>query len=178
MTTCCLVACLTGCAVTPAPAPNTSATTRAASAAPPLGPFGAAGCVPASPIRIAGASGFPEVQATPSGGTGAYGLVMTDDAVPLRASRSVVKVVWRITGEGSLRVGLTDPSGRAVPLVWGPEAHGGSTYTRPGQEWGTGFRVTSIGCWRIRLERGSGRADVWFDVGPARTSAPSASAVG
>ena len=51
------------------------------------------------------------------------------------------------------------------PLVFGPEPHrGGSTYHRPGDEWGTGFRFTTTGCWHIHLARDDNAGEVWIDV--------------
>jgi hypothetical protein len=64
-----------------------------------------------------------------------------------------VKIVWRMTGHGARRVGVRRPDGSAAKLTFGPDPHGGSTYRRPGDEWGTGFRFDQRGCWRIRLTR-------------------------
>ena len=33
----------------------------------------------------------------------------------------------------------TGPGGRTLRPVWGPEPHSGSSYHRPGDEWGTGW---------------------------------------
>ena len=48
--------------------------------------------------------------------------------------------------------------------VWGPEAHGGSNWNKPGQEWGAGYVFTSPGCWDLHADRGSAYADVWIRV--------------
>jgi hypothetical protein len=56
------------------------------------------------------------------------------------------------------------PDGRAQPLVFGPEAHATSSYDRPGDEWGTGLRFGTRGCWHIHLARADTSADVWLDV--------------
>ena len=72
--------------------------------------------------------------------------------------------MWRVTGHGPLRVVFTAPDGRRRPLVFGPEQHSASTYHRPGDEWGTGFRFTTGGCWRIHLARDDTAGDVWIDV--------------
>jgi hypothetical protein len=71
-----------------------------------------------------------------------------------------LKIVWRVTGRGPLRVTFTDPDGARRPLVFGPERHTASTFEHPGQEWGTGFRFDRGGCWTIRLERIGTRATV------------------
>lgn len=77
-----------------------------------------------------------------------------------------LKIVWRMTGTGPLHVRFTAPDGRTQPLVFGPEAHGaGSTYRRPGDEWGTGFRFNVTGCWHIHLTRDDTSGDVWLNVG-------------
>lgn len=86
---------------------------------------------------------------------------------PLQVSAESVKVVWRMTGDGDLIVGITDPHGVAHSLAWGPEPHGLSNFDRPGQEWGTGIVFDSAGCWHVALNRSaSGSGDVWFDVSP------------
>ncbi|MGW0804879.1 hypothetical protein [Nonomuraea sp. NPDC002799] len=75
-----------------------------------------------------------------------------------------VKIVWRMTGEGPLRVTGTLPDGTSAKLVWGPEEHGGSNWERPGQEWGTGFVFPKRGCWKIELTRTRGSGHVWLLV--------------
>jgi len=76
-----------------------------------------------------------------------------------------LKIVWRMTGTGPLGVDVTGPNGVRQALVFGPEAHvGGSSYHRPGDEWGTGFRFTKPGCWHIHLSRRDTSGDVWLDV--------------
>lgn len=73
--------------------------------------------------------------------------------------------MWRMTGAGPLRVVLTAPDGRRRPLVFGPEAHRpGSSYHRPGDEWGTGFRFSSRGCWHIHLTRTDTSGDIWLRI--------------
>ncbi|MFB9840476.1 hypothetical protein, partial [Actinoallomurus acaciae] len=55
--------------------------------------------------------------------------------------------------------------GRSRRLAWGPEAHGGSSYQRPGDEWGAGYRFDRPGCWDLHAVRGTATADVWIEVG-------------
>jgi hypothetical protein len=86
-----------------------------------------------------------------------------------------LKVVWRMTGSGPLEATAVAPDGATVPLAWGPEAHGGSSYDRPGDEWGVGYRFTQPGCWQLHLARDDVRGDVWLEVAPIPV--PSASAV-
>jgi hypothetical protein len=92
---------------------------------------------------------------------------MFGERVPPRAGDEV-KIVWRMTGTGPLRVRLVGPNGRRKPLTFGPTAHGmGSSYHRPGDEWGTGFRFNTSGCWHIRLTRSDNVGNVWLEVRPA-----------
>ncbi|AVT38983.1 hypothetical protein [Plantactinospora sp. BB1] len=66
------------------------------------------------------------------------------------------KIVWRMTGSGSFSVQATGPDGVTVEPVWGPTRHDGSTWTRPGDEWGTGWNFPAAGCWTVRASRSSG----------------------
>jgi hypothetical protein len=129
-------------------------------ATPSQGPTAAAGCSPASPIRTGGMG--PEVQGNGQGAT-LYGLIMLATPLPIRTGQEV-KIVWRMTGSGPLRLSATSPQGRAVALRWGPEPHGGSNYERPGEEWGAGYLFGSAGCWHLRAQRTQGSADVWLRV--------------
>jgi hypothetical protein len=76
-----------------------------------------------------------------------------------------VKIVWRMTGTGPLRLALTGPDGAPRGPAWGPEGHESSNYERPGEEWGSGFRFTEPGCWHLRASRDDAVADVWLKVG-------------
>ncbi|MCU1428659.1 MAG: hypothetical protein JWL83_2659 [Actinomycetia bacterium] len=81
-------------------------------------------------------------------------------SLPLRTGEPT-KFVWRMTGRGALHVALTAPDGSARRLLWGPIAHtAGSTFHRPGDEWGTGVRFDAAGCWRIHLARADTTGDV------------------
>jgi hypothetical protein len=75
-----------------------------------------------------------------------------------------LKIVWRMTGSGPLRVVFAAPDGTARPLAFGPEPHSASSFKRPGDEWGTGFRFDTAGCWHIHLMRADTSGDVWLDV--------------
>ncbi|GLY73253.1 hypothetical protein [Actinoallomurus iriomotensis] len=165
--------CLAGCAGGSAPAPG--ATPPAGRAAPSpaspeaLGPDGRAGCAPPSPIGSAAppqsaGPGGPEVRGT-GHGVGLWGLIMVPFRSPLIRSGDRVKIVWRMTGTGELRLSAVDPDGRTRRLDWGPEAHGGSSYRRPGDEWGAGYRFDRPGCWDLHAARGIATADVWIEVG-------------
>jgi hypothetical protein len=118
--------------------------------------LGAAGCTPPSPI------GQHVVQGTSSTAS-LYGLLMPTRPLPIRAKEDV-KIVWRMTGRGPLRLSARDPHGATVRLQWGPEAHGGSNFNRPGDEWGAGYVFGSPGCWQLHAARGHASADVWLRV--------------
>lgn len=139
------------------------ATASSPAPAGPEGPDGAPGCRPASPVAPYGGDGLPEVRAT-GGGIEARGLLMSPKGWPPLKARQELKIVWRVTGEGPLRVTATGPDGRDRPVAWGPESHGGSSFRRPGAEWGVGYRIDEPGCWRLGLARGGGTADAWLRV--------------
>jgi hypothetical protein len=92
-----------------------------------------------------------------------WGVALGPGHVPPRAGEEL-KIVWRMTGAGPLRIAFTAPDGHRAPLVFGPEAHRTSSYDRPGDEWGTGFRFVAPGCWHIHFARDRGVADVWLRV--------------
>jgi hypothetical protein len=77
---------------------------------------------------------------------------------------SELKIVWRVTGEGELQVSAERPDGSAGVLAFGPEAHPASNFSRPGDEWGTGFRFDASGCWHIDVQRGGVHARVPVQV--------------
>jgi hypothetical protein len=115
-------------------------------------------CRPPTPIDPAG----NEVRATSAPSTQLWGIAMGQQ-VPPRAD-APLKIVWRMTGRGPLRVRVTGPGGAHARLTFGPEPHLSSTYARPGDEWGTGFRFPQPGCWRIHLARTDTAGDVWMRV--------------
>jgi hypothetical protein len=83
---------------------------------------------------------------------------------PPIASTATVKIVWRMTGQGTLKHVGYSFHGKGIPLVWGPELHGGSNYARPGIEWGAGYRFTKPGCYRLTARRANGSAVVWMRI--------------
>jgi len=84
-------------------------------------------------------------------------------AVPPMVDQTL-KIVWRVTGKGPLRVHFRDPSGRAHPLSFGPQRHGASSFRHPGAEWGTGFAFDAPGCWTVRVTRTGADATVGIRV--------------
>jgi len=79
-------------------------------------------------------------------------------------SGDAVKIVWRMTGSGAFHLGATSTAGSAAPLTFGPDGPRGSSWTRPGEEWGTGFVFPSAGCWDMHAVRGTLSGDVWLLV--------------
>jgi hypothetical protein len=131
------------------------------------GPAVRPGCAPASPIGNLPpmSGGGPEVRGTGHGAR-LWGLIMVRPRSPLIRAGDDAKIVWRMTGSGGMRLSAIGPDGRPRNLVWGPEAHGGSTYHRPGEEWGAGYRFDRPGCWDLHAVRGAASADVWLSVAP------------
>lgn len=140
---------VTSCTPDPPPQPVTSSSE--------FGVLGAEGCAPPSPFVDS------EVQGTASAGVTAYGLIFSNTPSALPADGTTVKLVVRMTGKGPFSAHLTAPDGTERALDWGPELHGGSTFHRPGAEWGTGFSFDRPGCWQLNLERGkTDRATFWL----------------
>ena len=75
-----------------------------------------------------------------------------------------VKVVWRVTGTGDFRVVAVGPESQEVLPLSGPTEHFGSNWDRPGEEWGTLFRLNEPGRWQLRVERGSSTATLPVEV--------------
>jgi hypothetical protein len=88
-----------------------------------------------------------------------WGLVFAPVPLPVRQE---VKIVWRMTGSGALQITATHSDGTSAKRIFGPEAHTGSNWKRPGQEWGSGFIFPKAGCWNLHLGRSSGSGDVWL----------------
>jgi len=51
---------------------------------------------------------------------------------------------------------------RVSPASYG--LHSGSTWNRPGDEWGSEFLLPHSGCWRFHLARTDAEGDVWIIV--------------
>ena len=85
---------------------------------------------------------------------------------PLRRNVEI-KVVWRMTGEGDLAMTATGPGGARIEPVWGPEGHTGSSWHKPGDEWGTGWKFPTAGCWTVTATRSTrGTATLTLRVAP------------
>jgi hypothetical protein len=148
---------------TAAPNPGANAaspTNLPASSAPPQSPDATGkGC---NGTPVSSGEGFPEVRGTAKDAE-LWGLLFTKGPLPLPHGEEV-KIVWRMTGEGPLQVKATLADGTRAKLAWGPEEHGGSSWRRPGQEWGTGLVFPEGGCWKVELTRTRGSGHVWLLV--------------
>jgi len=115
------------------------------------------GCHPVRPTSPPPPNGLVEVRGIAPAGQ-LWALVF--DRVPVSLGRKV-KIAWRMTGAGSLRLlalGEHEQVVRPHDLI----RHGGSNWQRPGDEWGGFFVFPSAGCWDIRARRGSVTGDVWL----------------
>ena len=128
--------------------------------------LGAPGCHPASPVTLLN-SFLPQVEGTGHDAT-LWGLLMFPHALPARVGDQE-KIVWRMTGTGSLTLEAIGPGGTHHRLAWGPDAHLSSNWDKPGDEWGAGYIFAAPGCWDLRAIRGNATADVWILVIARRT---------
>lgn len=118
-------------------------------------------CEPASPVLSR--QGLVESRLTSNGIEG-WALLW---ARPPWSTGDEVKVVWRVSGSGDLDAIGIGPDGQELSPSWGPNRHTGSSWDRPGDEWGLAFKLNAPGCWEIRVTRSEGSASLWVDVGQA-----------
>ena len=104
----------------------------------------------------------PEIQGTMKSDGEVWALLFFDQA----KVNEEEKIVWRITGGGELTIQAQNAEGTILSPTWGPEYHDSSSWTRPGQEWGTGFTFPKAGCWVITVTRGSTIGEIALDVIP------------
>lgn len=131
-------------------------------------PPGDEGCRPASPARPWG-RGLVESRGSGDGVElwalvfdGAWADART--AVVAGAVGRQIKIAWRMTGGGPLSLVATRGDGRTVVPIQEPTPHGGSSWDRPGDEWGSTFVFPEPGCWRIEASRGSSVAELWLRI--------------
>ena len=143
---------------------------RVLAALPTLHPAGAwlgrPRCEPPSPITP-GRPGLPEAFGTTSNGQlwalFFHGRLASDtEAVFTGLVGLELKVVLRRTA-GVAPTTATAPDGTQRQPVW-QQTHSGSTWARPGDEYGTGWQITEPGCWQIHVGPKSTGADLWFRV--------------
>lgn len=99
-----------------------------------------------------GPTGFPEVKGDGGREASLWALLFLDGN-KLRAGRET-KIVFRMTGRGALSIHAVGPVGTVDP-TWLKE-HGGSSWQRPGDEWGTGWNFPAAGCWTVSATRAGG----------------------
>jgi hypothetical protein len=131
--------------VTPAP-PGTPGPPQASLAWRP------ANCQPPSTAQTS-STGNLEIHGTAPTGTELWALIF-GDGLPLH-THGDTKIVWRMTGTGGIAFTANGPDGLQVGPSWGPDPHVGSSWDRPGDEWGTGFALPRVGCWEVFAVRGS-----------------------
>jgi hypothetical protein len=119
-------------------------------------------CPPTAQLDNSG--NLPERQGV---GHGATLWALFFPTTPVLTAGQEIKVVWRITGNGDFSIDATGPGGKVVKPVWGPKLHSGSTWSRPGDEWGTGWVFPAAGCWTINAKRTSGSGYLVLRVGRA-----------
>jgi hypothetical protein len=124
-------------------------------------PPGAPGCSPPSPANAITreARGSGTLWALLEGGEFADPHAAVLDGVIGRAT----KIVWRMGGEGDLRLSAIAPSGATVAPAE-VRAHDASSWKRPGDEWGSLFAFSQAGCWRLHAERADDASDLWLIV--------------
>jgi hypothetical protein len=115
-----------------------------------------------SPERSAGRGriSLPEVRGSSVGGS-LWALLFGEP--PFHRSPPL-KIVWRMTGSGDFGVVAIGPRGAVTIPVDGPTKHLGSTWRRPGDEWGTVWKFPTPGCWQLHAWRDDVSGDVWLRV--------------
>jgi hypothetical protein len=122
-------------------------------------PLGGPGCVPPSPAN----AGSHEARG--SGGLWAEGAAFSSHTAVLDGVLGKqTKIIWRLIGSGDLDISATAPDGSHLKPDWLDPHEGLSTWTRPGNEWGSGWTFTQTGCWHIHATRQGASGDVWLVV--------------
>jgi hypothetical protein len=75
-----------------------------------------------------------------------------------------IKIVWRITGTADLSIEATGPRGEKARRTFF-EPHGASNWSRPGDEWGSGWVFQVPGCWDVHLTRQDAEGHFYLMVG-------------
>jgi hypothetical protein len=93
-----------------------------------------------------------------------WALIQSNVGLPIPVN-SLIKFIWRITGSGAFSIVALGPQGKQLQSgEGGPSIHGGSTWDRPGSEWGTVFTFPIPGCWDLHASRNGASGDVWLNV--------------
>ena len=117
-----------------------------------------------SPQRPSGKGGIllPEVRGSSVGGS-LWALLFGE---PPFLAPHPLKIVWRMTGSGDFGIVAIGPDGRVTAPADGPTLHLGSTWHRPGEEWGTVWKFPAPGCWQLHAWRADVSGDVWLRITP------------
>jgi hypothetical protein len=122
-------------------------------------PLGGPGCAPPSPAN----AGSHEARG--SGGLWAQGAAFSSHTAVLDGVLDKqTKIIWRLIGSGELSLVATAPDGSYRKPDWLDPHEGPSTWTRPGNEWGSGWTFTQTGCWHIHATRQGASGDAWLVV--------------
>ena len=105
-------------------------------------------------------AGFPEVRGVTTRGVKLWALLFYH---PPATSDSDVKIVIKMTGSGAFHIRAVGPAWTIVKHTW-IEPHTGSNWNHPGDEWGTGWRFPSAGCWRLHATRRQASGDISLQV--------------
>lgn len=127
--------------------------------------LGRPGCEPPSPLSP-GRPGLPEAFGTTSDGQlwALFFHPAASDTTAVFADLvgSELKIVLRRTA-GVAPTIATAPDGTERKPAW-QQTHSGSTWARPGAEFGTGWHITEPGCWQVHVGSRNTGADLWFRV--------------
>jgi hypothetical protein len=106
-------------------------------------------CAAGDPNPVAAHALF-EIEGHAVGGT-LWALVFDDH--PFTVAHQV-KIAWRMSGSGPLRLSATNlDTHQTVPAWTGPDPHSSSSWHRPGDEWGSSWVFPTAGCWQITASR-------------------------
>jgi hypothetical protein len=126
-----------------------------------FGPAGGPGCSPLSPAighDVFGTSVGTQLWAFPFADLGPGGAATLADVVGQQT-----KIVFRMTAGIPTAFYAVSPDGTRIAPAW-MQPHSGSSWTRPGYEWGAGFVFDRPGCWRIHAALGAAAGDLWLSV--------------
>ena len=99
-------------------------------------------------------------------GVDVWALVQMSHPFPVRANEPV-KIVWKMTGESAIpNVVGVNANATMIASTQPLEIHGGSNWSRPGEEWGSEFAFPMPGCWDLHATLGPSSGDVWLAVAP------------
>ncbi|MFC6019522.1 hypothetical protein ACFP2T_25350 [Plantactinospora solaniradicis] len=129
-------------------APSSAEPTTGTGPARPGGP--AATCPPTT-----SATPLSELQGVADAGNSLWALLFPRGRAGLNSGEEE-KIVWRMTGSGALRIQATGPDGATIEPATDPIPHQSSSWSRPGDEWGTTWNFPTAGCWTVQASRAGG----------------------